>query len=110
MSVGGTWKVGGGRSYELSMQGNYDDPMSGNYQALSHWNTSVEIKYLPYTYLGEGWAGSKAFESNVKRSATRATWQAWPQQMSCKFRGLPAEPHRPPRTDEGNGNCFEFDI
>ena len=70
------------------VQGNHD-----NHQAPSHWNTSMEVKYLPCTYLREGWAGSKAFESNVNVQQHDMTWL---QQENCKLPSLPVEPTERP--------------
>ena len=52
MSLGnGAWKEGGGSNHtEPNVQGIYDNPVSGNHQAPSHWKTvetKILTKYLP---------------------------------------------------------------
>jgi len=55
-------KASGAWSYKLSMQGNHDNPVRGNHQALSHWNTSVEV----HTYiLGMDGMGAKPLKKHA---------------------------------------------
>ena len=55
-------------------EGNHDNPVSGNHQAPSHWQKTVEPWYLPHTYRkkGEGRAGSKVAKHRRKGKSARA--------------------------------------
>ena len=59
------------QAQELSMQGNHDNPVSGNHQTSSH-QKKVQNWYLPHTYHREGGrAGSEDAKHSWNGQNTR---------------------------------------